>query len=93
MLTDRMGKQFPVICGKKRGGYTKMLNPEPIYLADKNPAAKIWLLYFTVEDSLRCKTVTAMAEQRMSFDGKFTRAGQQKAKKQNNRDSRRQEDR
>ncbi|MBE6884422.1 MAG: U32 family peptidase [Ruminococcaceae bacterium] len=93
MLTDRMGKQFPVICGKKRGGYTKMLNPEPIYLADKNPAAKIWLLYFTVEDSLRCKTVTAMAEQRMSFDGKFTRAGQQKAKKQNNRGSRRQEDR
>ena len=88
-LVDRLGKHFPVICGKRRGGYTKMINPQPIYLADKMPAAEIWLLYFTVEDAARCKAVTELVKNRESFDGKFTRAGQQKNKAQSAKKSER----
>ena len=66
-----------------------MLNPEPIYLADKVPSAEVWLLYFTVEDAARCKAVTELVKNRESFDGKFTRAGKQKNKAQSAKKSER----
>ena len=79
-LEDRMGKRFPVLCGKDRGGYTRMLNPEPLYIADKRPFAELRLLCFTVETAQRCKEVAGLVLAKAPFDVKFTRGGGQSLK-------------
>ncbi len=74
-LTDRLGKRFPVLCGKRRGGYARMLNPEPLYLADRRPLAGFRLLYFTIEPARRCEEIARLVLDKAPFDGKFTRGG------------------
>ena len=74
-LTDRLGRRFPVLCGKHRGGYARMLNPEPVYLADRAPSASFRLLFFTVETAARCGEITRLVLDKLPFDGKFTRGG------------------
>ena len=74
-LTDRLGRRFPVLCGKHRGGYARMLNPEPVYLADRAPSASFRLLFFTVETAARCGEITRLVLDKLPFDGKVTRGG------------------
>ncbi len=53
-LTDRKGKQFPVICQEHT---TEILNPEPIYYADKKNMLKnldFILFLFTIETGTQC---------------------------------------
>lgn len=53
-LTDRKGKQFPVICYEQT---TEILNPEPIYYADKQNMLKnldFILFLFTIESQAQC---------------------------------------
>lgn len=56
-LTDRLGVQFPVVCGE---GYSQVLNSRPIYMADRlgeTAFADFNLLWFTDETAEECASV------------------------------------
>ena len=56
-LTDRKGMQFRTLCAN---GVTELLNPQPIYLADKLPQLRVLdflELRFTVETGAECSKV------------------------------------
>lgn len=58
MLTDRMQKQFPVVCTKTgTTGYSEVLNSLPLWLQENQAQlfeADFGLLRFTVESSVEC---------------------------------------
>ncbi len=56
-LTDRLGVEFPVVCGD---GYSQVLNSRPIYMADRlseTAFADFYLLWFTDETADECASV------------------------------------
>lgn len=56
VLTDRIGKEFTVICRQKQ--YSELLNCVPVYVGDKNvPKLDFEVLYFTVESKSLCRKV------------------------------------
>ena len=55
VLKDRTGAEFKVLCG---GGYVRILNSVPLYLADKPiPKTDFVSLYFTVENRDECDEI------------------------------------
>ena len=56
-LTDRLGVEFPVVCGD---GYSQVLNSRPIYMADRlgeTDFVDFNLLWFTDESAEECRSV------------------------------------
>lgn len=56
-LTDRLGKQFPVVCGN---GVSEVLNSAPLWLADRlgeSWNADFFTLWFTIEDPHACSEI------------------------------------
>ena len=73
-LTDRMNKQFSVVCRNR--AYSQLLNGVPLYLADKQEQLgnlDFITLYFTTEDSEACKAVVGQYETQVPLAGPFTR--------------------
>lgn len=57
-LTDRLGKEFPVVCRERK--YSQLLNTVPLYLGDKQGELEGFshvTLRFTIEDAGRCARV------------------------------------
>jgi putative protease len=53
-LTDRMGTDFPMVCGDKK--YTTILNSLPLHIGGKQQArVDFKLMYYTVETKEQCK--------------------------------------
>lgn len=74
MLTDRMNKQFSVVCRGR--AYSQLLNGVPLYLADKQEQLTnldFITLYFTTEDREACKAVISQYETQAASAGQFTR--------------------
>ena len=60
-LTDRLGKDFPVLCHRRR--YSQLLNTVPLYLGDKQDALEGYshvTLRFTIESPERCARVVQL---------------------------------
>ena len=73
-LTDRMNKQFSVVCRNR--AYSQLLNSVPLYLADKQEQLgnlDFITLYFTTEDSEACKAIAGQYETQAPLVGPFTR--------------------
>ena len=73
VITDRLGVEFPVRC---RMGYSEMLNPVPIWLADRLEEIENYdyiLLYFSFETPQRVKEVIKAYKNGFSPDIKHTR--------------------
>lgn len=61
ILTDRLGKEFTVVCHRKR--YSQLLNAVPLYLGDKKGSLEGYrhaTLRFTVESPSRCARVVQL---------------------------------
>ncbi len=72
-LVDRMGVEFPVICGN---GCSTVLNSRPVWLADKMQDIRnvdFALLYFTTESKNECSQVINAYKNASSPIGEFTR--------------------
>lgn len=72
-LTDRMGIEFPVVCG---GGYSQVLNSRPIYMAERaseTAFADFTVLYFTNESPEKCAEIILANEKQLPPTGEFTR--------------------
>ncbi len=72
-LVDRMGIEFPVVCG---GGYSQILNSRPIYMADRKKEtafAAFNLLYFTTESPEECEKIFEAYRNEAAPEGEFTR--------------------
>lgn len=72
-LTDRLGIEFPVVCGS---GYSQVLNSRPIYMADRQKEtafAAFNLLYFTVETPQECEKIIEAYNSASAPEGEFTR--------------------
>ena len=55
-LRDRRGAEFPLLCRARQ--YTTLLNPIPLYLADKPIRGMDFVtLYFTTETPAQCRAV------------------------------------
>lgn len=68
VLTDRLGKEFPVVCRGRR--YSQLLNTVPLYLGDKKDALEGFrhvTLRFTVEDPRRCARVMQLWQEDAAF--------------------------
>lgn len=68
VLTDRLGKEFPVICRGRE--YSQLLNTVPLYLGDKQGALEGFshvTLRFTVETPGRCARVMELWKDGMAF--------------------------
>lgn len=73
VLVDRMGIEFPVVCG---GGCSTVLNSRPVWLADKKQDIRnvdFELLYFTTESKSECEQVISAYQNGSSPIGEFTR--------------------
>ncbi len=72
-LTDRLGIEFPVVCGS---GYSQVLNSRPIYMADRKKEtafAAFNLLYFTNESAEECAKIIDAYAEGSAPHGEFTR--------------------
>lgn len=72
-LVDRMGIEFPVVCGN---GCSVILNSRPVWLADKKQDIKnvdYALLYFTTESKNECEKVISAYKNGSSPLDEFTR--------------------
>ena len=61
ILTDRLGKEFPVLCHRRR--YSQLLNTVPLYLGDKQDVLIGFshvTLRFTTESGGRCERVVQL---------------------------------
>ncbi len=74
-LTDRKGKEMPIICKGKIKGYREIFNPVAIYMADrvKEIQADYLIFSFTIEDKKRVAKVLNLAFNNQAFDTEFTR--------------------
>lgn len=73
VLVDRMGVEFPVVCGN---GCSVILNSRPLWLADKKHDIKnvdYALLYFTTESKNECEEVISAYQNGSAPLGEFTR--------------------
>ncbi len=73
VLVDRMGVEFPVVCGN---GCSTVLNSRPLWLADKMHDIRnvdFALLYFTTESKKECSDVINAYKNASSPLGEFTR--------------------
>lgn len=72
LLTDRMGKKFPVRCGL---GMRTVYNPIPIYMGDRvrEIPADCLLAWFTIESADRAAAVLKLLAEGTPFDAPFTR--------------------
>lgn len=73
VLVDRMGVEFPVICGN---GCSTVLNSRPVWLADKISDIRnvdFALLYFTTESKKECSDVINAYKNGSAPDCEFTR--------------------
>jgi len=73
-LTDRLGKEFPVLCRGRR--YSQLLNSVPLYLGDKQADLVGFshvTLRFTVEDAGRCARVMQLWREGAGFREEVTR--------------------
>ncbi len=73
-LTDRMGKIFPVICGRKQ--YAELLNCHPLELSDRLDEFQgmdSCTLYFTVESREQVQAVLERYRSALPPEGEFTR--------------------
>jgi len=73
-LVDRMGVEMTVLCKDKK--YSRLLNPQPIYMGDKLPQFKnaaFTVAYFTDESKRECEGITKLIKSKGGFKGKFTR--------------------
>ena len=73
-LVDRMGIEMTVLCKDKK--YSRLLNPQPIYMGDKLPQfknASFCVVYFTDESKKECEGITRLIKSKGGFRGKFTR--------------------
>ncbi|MBQ4626942.1 MAG: U32 family peptidase, partial [Clostridia bacterium] len=73
VLVDRMGVEFPVVCGN---GCSTVLNSRPLWLADKKQDIKnvdFSLLYFTTESKSECKKVISAYKEGSAPTQEFTR--------------------
>ncbi len=66
-ITDRMGRQFNIICREKQ--YSELLNFVPVYVGDKSiPQLGFEELYFTVENRAHCKKIFEMYMEKAPAD-------------------------
>ncbi len=74
-LTDRKGKEMPIICNGKIKGYREMFNPVALYMADRIKEIQTdYIIYsFTIEDKKRVEKILNLAFKNQSFDNEFTR--------------------
>ncbi len=73
VLVDRMGVEFPVVCGN---GCSTVLNSRPVWLADKKHDIKnvdYALLYFTTESKEECAKVISAYKNSSAPACEFTR--------------------
>lgn len=73
VLVDRMGVEFPVICGH---GCSAVLNSRPLWLADKTQDIRnvdFALLYFTTESKSECESIISAYKNGCAPVGEFTR--------------------
>ncbi len=73
VLLDRMGVEFPVVCGN---GCSTVLNSRPVWLADKMQDVRnvdFALLYFTTESKKECSDVINTYKNGSAPDCEFTR--------------------
>ncbi len=70
-ITDRMGIDFYIICSDKK--YSSLLNSIPLYIGDKNLGnADFHELYFTFENTQKCKDILDAFCSNKSLTGKKT---------------------
>ena len=66
-LTDRTGKEFPLICREKQ--YSEILNCVPVYAADRAvPKLDFEELYFTIETKEECRRVCELWAEKAPAD-------------------------
>ncbi len=66
-LTDRTGKEFPLICREKQ--YSEILNCVPLYAADRAvPKLDFEELYFTIETKEECRRVCELWAEKSPAD-------------------------
>lgn len=68
VLTDRLGKEFPVVCRGKK--YSQLLNTVPLYLGDRKTDLEGYshvTLRFTIEDPRRCARVMQLWSEGAAF--------------------------
>lgn len=73
-ITDRQGNKMTVLCQNK--AYSKLINPKPIYMADKIDEIKdagFITLHFTDEDRAQCIQIINDFKERKAPDIPFTR--------------------
>lgn len=80
-LRDRMGEQFPIICG--HGCRAKLLNSKPIFMADKlqdiiKTKINAVRLIFTVENSKECDTIINVYKKALGCSAVENPFGEQK---------------
>ncbi len=75
ILTDRINKEFVLLCKGKKQGYRELFNPNVIYLGDRQREvnANFMILSFTYEEKERVKEVIEMFKASKKYDGEFTR--------------------
>ncbi len=74
-LTDRKGKDMPIICNGKIKGYREMFNPVALYMGDriKEIQTDYAILSFTTENKGRVLKIIDLILNQKSFDTEFTR--------------------
>lgn len=73
-ILDRYSNEFTLLCKDRK--YTRLLNPQPIYMGDKKEQLKkadFLTLYFTDEDQKNCLKIINSVKSGNEFDGSFTR--------------------
>ena len=66
-LTDRTGKEFPLICREKQ--YSEILNCVPLYAADRTvPKLDFEELYFTIETKEECRRICGLRAEKAPAD-------------------------
>ena len=73
-ILDRYNNEFTLLCKDRK--YTRLLNPQPIYMGDKKEQLKkadFLTLYFTDEDQKNCLKIINSVKSGNEFDGSFTR--------------------
>ncbi len=75
VLTDRKGKEMPIVCYGKIKGYREMLNPIALYMGDrlKEINSDYIILSFTNETKQRVEKVIDLFKKEREYDKEFTR--------------------
>ena len=73
-LTDRLGNKMTVLCRNRQ--FTQLINPQPIFMADKLPQLKnadFLFLHFTDETQHFCRSMIKKYRSGGNFNAAFTR--------------------